>query len=694
MCRLLLASIFNVRSGCSFGFVWFSSAFCVKTSVKTLLSQNYSPPRRYKGVGRRVLRGRTHNQNGSALKSSPDPKGKLVGSLEIEQSLRKGNQKSDGYLVNGGSPEVFCDATNVHSASSSSTAAYQEAKIHPLQVQYGKLSIDSDEGVKSSCKHVDTSLRKTISSCDQIMMPALKGSQDSEPPVLVKDDPLGVDPLLLDVMDHILSLLPMNEVLGLRSKLGRALKDAIHRPAFRENRPSSEAEYGPSFFTTDSELGDMHWHGFDINLRKWSRLPSLNFAKPTLPSPDPDLFKDYLVAGDGGLLCIYVGKASGREKLVMCNPLTQQVKVLPPLTYPRHPVLMHLKVDHDTGHYKVIVVGSAAIGTEELSLKTEEYDSRKGEWEYPVGSDLPCPAFGLNEYQNGVYFKDSERELLMCVAIIDTRGRGVLVYDITKKKWAQGPHIPLVRSEPNVSHLATTQIVECGGSVFVFSEQECGRDVHFLIHKLIPEVSGDFTWEEVMKHKRTGGRGLLVYPEFTCVPVSEHELCIFNTVEHTMEMIDLSYPTEVAPLQSAPISKGNRFHSLNPIGFVFRLNFGSVVCPRGRNPELRCDFKLQICSECEGRESSNLFVNKGYVEEAAAQRAHTSADCVENDMSVEFGGLEKSHKKSTKNPNVGPMTKTGNSRTGRMENGNFKTARMENENVKISSDRADSNIVY
>ena len=138
-------------------------------------------------------------------------------------------------------------------------------------------------------------------------------------PVSVKDDP-GVDPSLLEVVDHILSLLPTNEVLGLRPELGRAFKDAILRPAFRENRPSSEAEYGPSFFTTDSELGDMHWHGYDINLRKWSRLPSLNFAKPTLPSPDPDLFKDYLVAGDGGLLCIDVGIASGREKLVICNP--------------------------------------------------------------------------------------------------------------------------------------------------------------------------------------------------------------------------------------------------------------------------------------------------------------------------------------------------------------------------------------
>jgi hypothetical protein len=180
----------------------------------------------------------------------------------------------------------------------------------------------------------------------------------------------------------------------------------------------------------------------------------------------------------------------------------------------------------------------------------------------------------------------------------------VLVYDIMKKKWAQGPHvkqlhIPLVRSEPNVSHLATTQIVECGGSVFVFSEQECGRDVYFLIHKLVPEGSGDFTWDEVMKRKRSGGRGLLVYPEFTCVPVSEHELGIFNTVEHTIETVDLLNPTEVTPLQICSSTKGNRFHSLNPIGFVFKPSFKSVVCPGGRTVKVR-----EYCSECESDSDS------------------------------------------------------------------------------------------
>ena len=528
----------------------------------TLLTQNHSPLCS-KAAGRPSQHRYSHNQNGSAKEISPDPKGKLVGSPEAVQRSREGTRRSGNYLGNNGH-----------------TSELQSTSSSLIEAQCAKLSICSDEA-------------ESILLYDD-------GDTSSSEETLSE-----VEPLLTELIDDILGRLLMPEVLQLRPELGKAFRNAIHRPAFLRNRPESEGEYSPSFFMTD-DVGDLHWYGFDTLLRKWTRLPSLNFAKKILPSPDPDLFKDYLMAGDGGLLCINVGKATGCEKLVVCNPLTGQVKVLPPLKYPRHPVLMHLRVDHDTGHYKVVVAGSASIGTDELSLKTEEYDSRKGVWECPDGSDLPCPPFGLNEYQNGVYLKDSERELLMCVAIIDTRGRGVLVYDIVTKKWAQGPdvkllHIPLVRSEPNVSHLATTQIVGCGGSVFVFSEQECGRDVYFLIHKLILEGSGDFTWDEVTRHKRTGGRGLLVYPEFTCVPVSEHELCIFNTVEHTIEIVDLINPTEVTPLQCSPTIKGNRFHSLNPIGFVFKPSFRSVVCPKGQTLKVR-----EICSECEREDPDSI----------------------------------------------------------------------------------------
>jgi hypothetical protein len=409
----------------------------------------------------------------------------------------------------------------------------------------------------------------------------------------------------------ILGLFDWRLAVRLRGKLGKGYKDFTSHPAFVQSRPEAEGEYSPISFMVDAK-DDLLWVGLNTKTRKWESLPSLNFAKDTvLPSPDPDLFKDYLVAGDGGLVCFNVGKSAGRESIVVCNPLTRQVKLLPPLKYPRHPVLMHFRIVDDIGNYKIVVAGSAATGTEDVSLKTEEYDSRTGLWECPEGSDLPCQPFGLNEYQNGVQIGD----LLLCGAIIDTRGRGILIYDLKKKTWLQDHrklHIPLVRtSESNMGHLATSQLVECGGSVYVFSEQECGREVYFLIHKLNLDGLESNPWEEIMRRKRVGGRGLLVYPEYTCIAVSEHELAIFNTVEHTIEIVDLNNPSEVASLRSAPSHKANRFHSLNPIGFPYRPSFGSLVCPRGRHPNSRCIFDLkqgQYCSECERRNSDSGLI--------------------------------------------------------------------------------------
>lgn len=571
--------------------------------MKNFPIPNHSP--KGKGGGKPSQHGHSSNQNGLTKNGS-------CGSTD-RHSSRKGKTGNDGFVDDGDALEVFFDASSIDSASSSSSPPGHPEALEVLSgEEHSELCAWSD-GSELSCDHHGdmASPRQTFPKDSQVV--------EMAPPLLsevVVDDPQGVEPLFLELMEDIIGRIgSIREVVKLQPELGKALRNAMHRPAFLRNRPHSEGEFSPSYFMTDVE-GDLHWHGYNTSTKEWTALPSFNFAKRVLPSPDPDLFKDYLMASDGGLLCLNVGKAPGREKLVMCNPLTHQVKVLPPLKYARHPVLMHLKVDLDSGHYKVFVAGSAAIGTEALSLKTEEYDSIKGVWECPDGSDLPCPPFGLNEYQNGVYVTDGGRERLMCIAIVDTKGRGVLVYDITRKKWEQGSHvkqlhIPLVRSEPIVSHLATTQIIECGGFVFVFSEQECGRDVYFVIHKLILEGSGDFTWDEVLKRKRTGGRGLLVYPEFTCVPVSDHELCIFNTVEHTIETIDLNNVTEVTLLQSAPRQKGNRFHSLNPIGFVFNPSFRSVVCPRGRNPEFRCDLKgSEDCSECE-RRASESFVRSG-----------------------------------------------------------------------------------
>nr|PNR26643.1 hypothetical protein PHYPA_030124 [Physcomitrium patens] len=413
--------------------------------------------------------------------------------------------------------------------------------------------------------------------------------------------PSGMMPLReLDeeVFSHIE---PMHELIKLRL-VSRTWKEAISSRSFFEKRlrvlgRTTEGTFGPSFFTTD-DSGDWHWLGFNRDLNKWVTLPSLNFARNLLPSLDPDIFKDHMVAAADGLLCINVANSPSPQKLVICNPLTQKVKALPPMNFPRQPVLMHLQ-SVDKVHYKVVVAGSAAIGTEELSLITEEYSSRTGTWTRPSNSDLRCARFGLNEYHNGATYKAGDKEYLLCVAILSSGMRGILVYDLELHTWFQDAssqsEIPLVMvgdTETDAAvNLATTQLVECAGKVYVFTEQEVGRDVFLCIHEF--QWTGSMAlWSEVMKRKRLAGRGLSSYPENTCVALSEHELCLFNTVEHTMELVDVrNSPARLLPLNvpsplfASPSSSSSfcfptgrcRFHTLNPINFTFQPTFGRHV---------------------------------------------------------------------------------------------------------------------
>ena len=86
----------------------------------------------------------------------------------------------------------------------------------------------------------------------------------------------------------------------------------------------------------------------------------------------------FLHHGFRGLLCVNVSEDRHFESIIICNPLTQTKVELPPLKFRRQPVLLHLLVGSDHT-YKVIAAGSAAMGTGNLSRKTEVYDSDTGE---------------------------------------------------------------------------------------------------------------------------------------------------------------------------------------------------------------------------------------------------------------------------------------------------------------------------
>lgn len=413
---------------------------------------------------------------------------------------------------------------------------------------------------------LDPSVQNT-SHNDELVLP---GTGNLEKP------PSRWDNLTEDLRGNIVSRLPLRDFYkagAVNKQLDTLTKSAWVRHLRAVSHPS-EGAYSPMYFTTGYS-GKWEWTGYDSKV--WRRLPTLK----SIPPPDPEHFKDHLVAGGAGLLCVNVEKPPKRAKFIVFNPFTQENKVLPPMLYERHPVLMHVKRLDDNSGYEVIVAGSSSIGTESLSKKTEVYSSKTDKW--VEKGELPGPEFGLNEYQNGAYFKDDSRclELLLCVAVLDGGGKGVIVYDMKLGLWRSDHivQIPIMTGDTGISIIATCHILECGGSVFVFSEQEYGKEVSFCIHKLhIDPPEGEGVWEEMMNLKRKGSRGLLVYPEFTCVPISGHEICIFNTVENTMEVYDIEKGFKESRKIPAPKKlPGKRFHSLNPLGFVFRPDCNAKV---------------------------------------------------------------------------------------------------------------------
>jgi hypothetical protein len=100
------------------------------------------------------------------------------------------------------------------------------------------------------------------------------------------------------------------------------------------------------------------------------------------------------------------------------------------------------------------------------------------------------------------------------------------------------------------------------------------------------------SWERVLTEKKVGTltnllqepkqgrRGLMVYPEHTCVGQgSKNKLCIFNTVERSMIIHDLESNCR-RTIQTTPLRKCKKtFHSQNPLAFTFTPNFNVAVSP-------------------------------------------------------------------------------------------------------------------
>ena len=328
------------------------------------------------------------------------------------------------------------------------------------------------------------------------------------------------------------------------------------------------------------EDGNLQWSGFDTILKKWRPLRTL---VGFLPHPDPNL----LVSAGGGLLCVFsVSKSLQNQVLVICNPMTRHARVLPPLTYPRNPVLMHVLANGTS--YRVIVAGSAGERNEgcqvDLSRKTEVFDSLTSQWE--VTGDLPGLEFGLNEYQSGVCSNDT----LYCITTLgDGLGKGVLAYNVKDGKWLSDWKCPLPILTGDADRFFNAQLVECDGGVYLFSELQIEEEtVELRIDKLenTRGAAGYGGWMSVMREQKRGSRGLLQYPEYVCAGFGAGRLCIFNTRDQTGKVYDIHDGGHSESLLPPPqgMRIGAVFHSLNPLSFHFQPNFTQNISGTMRWP--------------------------------------------------------------------------------------------------------------
>ncbi len=200
-----------------------------------------------------------------------------------------------------------------------------------------------------------------------------------------KATPALWDALPQELEDKVLANLRLQELYRTRA-VCKSFRQAIHRHTFRHARrqflmsssicssssatPSHvhEGSFSPIVLFVNA-LGIWEWSGYHLELQKWTKLPTLS----CLPAPDRRVLKNFFVAGCDGLLCINIANPLEHsvEKLIVCNPLTQSSLELPPLNYRRHPVLLHVLVDHANNSFMILVAGSSSMGSEHLCRKTE-----------------------------------------------------------------------------------------------------------------------------------------------------------------------------------------------------------------------------------------------------------------------------------------------------------------------------------
>jgi F-box interacting protein len=434
-------------------------------------------------------------------------------------------------------------------------------------------SLGVDNGVAETSASITLSIKDLpdlhwlLLKEEQIILSVAKKRRvevSNEEPVVTKWDSLPSD-----LQDNIFQRLEFKDLFRCKT-LSTAWKEHIESDAFCKWRGATSSGEG-SFTALSYYIKNKAWQcsGYDLHSRMWRSLPTFSY----LPAPDAELFKEYSVCGHGNLMCAEVSKLPEKGELVVFNPLTGKKRALPPLPFPRTPVLVHILVNSAAKSYKVVVAGSSTANDEHLSKKVEVFDSNTSKW--TEACELPGPVFGLNEHQAGVCVNG----VLHFIAFLEG-SKGVVAFDVENGTWLEN----MACAIPFSFHSNTLQLVENNGKVYLFSEQERGGSVEHCIDVLefsnLDKRAGACHLRNVVRVKKSGGRGLQVYPEHTCVSFGDGKLCVFNTLTRDGLVYDMQDGKQVEVLPPPPPDqKGDNFFSLNPASFTLQPNFDSDPLP-------------------------------------------------------------------------------------------------------------------
>ena len=170
--------------------------------------------------------------------------------------------------------------------------------------QLGVASVEPS--MESRCRDMDSWAMgaldvKILPTCDEYDVISPKGQEH-----VPKVEELNWEALPDDIKGYVLRKLDY-ENLSKVKMVSKSMKTFIQCSAILTSQGAYVSKEGSlTSLCFYIKHGGLQWSGFDLLLKKWRPLPTLW----CLPSPDHDLFKEYLVFAGNGLLCENASKSS------------------------------------------------------------------------------------------------------------------------------------------------------------------------------------------------------------------------------------------------------------------------------------------------------------------------------------------------------------------------------------------------